>query len=83
MSYDLRRLRLHGLIRRIDGRHRYVLTEQGRAFAVLYTKLGERVIGPILNTDRPNAPPKNVRSLNTVGRCLDDTINHAGPAIAA
>jgi hypothetical protein len=58
MSYDLRRLRLHGLIRRIDGRHRYVLTEEGRTFAVLYTKLGERVVGPIFDTDRPNAPPQ-------------------------
>jgi hypothetical protein len=83
MSYDLRRLRLHGLVRRIDGRHRYVLTEQGRAFAVLYTKLGERVIGPIFDTDRPNAPPKLVRALNTIGRCLDDSIQHAGLAIAA
>jgi hypothetical protein len=83
MSYDLRRLRLHGLIRRIDGRHRYVLTEEGRTFAVFYTKLGERVVGPIFDTDRPNAPPKLVRALNTIGRCIDDSIHHAGLAIAA
>jgi hypothetical protein len=63
MSYDLRRLRLHGLIRRLEGRHRYVLTDQGRTFAVFYTKLGERVVGPIFDTERPNAPPQLVRAL--------------------
>jgi hypothetical protein len=83
MTYDLRRLRLHGLIRRLDGQHRYVLTEQGRKFAVFYTNLGERVVGPLFDTDRPNAPPKLVRALDTIGRCIDDSFDHAGLTMAA
>lgn len=83
MSYDLRRLRLHGLIRRLDGQHRYVLTEEGRNFAIFYTKLAQRVVGPLFDTDRPNAPPKLVRALDTIGRCIDDNFTDAGLAMAA
>jgi hypothetical protein len=43
MSYDLRRLRLKGLIARIDGSHRYVLTTYGRRVAYLMTKLQNRI----------------------------------------
>lgn len=83
MSYDLRRLRLHRLIRRIDGQHRYLLTDEGRKYALFYTRFGERVVGPMFDTDRPNAPPKLVRALDTIGRCIDDSFTHAGLAMAA
>lgn len=83
MSYDLRRLRLHGLIRRIPGRNRYVLTDDGLRFAVLYTKLGDRVVGPLFDTDRPNAPPRLRRALATVGRCIDASLTDAGLTMAA
>jgi len=43
MSYDLRRLRLKGLIVRIQGTHRYILTTYGRKVAYLMTKLQHRV----------------------------------------
>jgi len=43
MSYDLRRLRLKGLIVRIDGSHRYILTTYGRKVAYLMTKLHHRI----------------------------------------
>jgi hypothetical protein len=40
MTYDLRRLRLAGLIRRIEHTNKYVLTPDGIKFAVVfYTKL--------------------------------------------
>src|SRR5713226_8994243 len=42
-SYDLRRLRLKGLIARIDGRHIYVLTTYGRKVVYLMTKLQQRI----------------------------------------
>jgi hypothetical protein len=35
ISYDLRRLRLNGLIQRIAGTHRYELTAIGRRTALL------------------------------------------------
>ncbi len=43
MSYDLRRLRLKGLIARIDGKHLYVLTTYGRKVVYLMTKLQRRI----------------------------------------
>ena len=43
MSYDLRRLRLKGLIARVEGSHRYVLTTYGRRVAYLMTKLHNRI----------------------------------------
>ena len=38
MSYDLRRLRLHGIIERIEGTHRYRLSAAGMKTAFLYSR---------------------------------------------
>ena len=46
MTYDLRRLRLKGLIARLDGSHRYILTSYGRRVAMLITKLHHRLFNP-------------------------------------
>lgn len=46
MTYDLRRLRLKGLIARLDGSHRYILTTYGRRVAMLITKLHHRLFNP-------------------------------------
>jgi hypothetical protein len=43
MSYDLRRLRLKGLIARIEGKHTYILTTYGRKVVYLMTKLQHRI----------------------------------------
>jgi hypothetical protein len=39
MTYDLRRLRLNGVIRRLPHTNRYVLTADGTRLAVFYTKV--------------------------------------------
>ena len=49
MSYDLRRLRLHGLIQRIPGTHRYKLTTIGLRTALFYSRTFNRVIRPALS----------------------------------
>ncbi len=72
MSYDLGRLRCHGLIRRLHRQHRYVLTDEGRRFAVFYTKLGNRVVAPLFAADQPNAPPPLRRALTTIDRATSD-----------
>jgi len=46
MTYDLRRLRLKGLVIRLPHTNRYTLSESGIRFAVTYTKLGRRVLPP-------------------------------------
>ena len=43
MSYDLRRLRLKGMIARIAGTHTYILTTYGRKVVYLMTKLRQRI----------------------------------------
>jgi hypothetical protein len=48
MTYDLRRLRLHGLIRRIPGTHRYELTSQGLRIALFFTRSHARLLRPKL-----------------------------------
>ena len=43
MSYDLRRLRLKGVIARVEGTHLHLLTTYGRKVAYLMTKLQQRI----------------------------------------
>jgi hypothetical protein len=49
MSYDLRRLRLHGLIERIPRSHRYRLTPAGLKVALFYSRTYQQVIRPGLS----------------------------------
>jgi len=44
MSYDLRRLRLHGLIQRTPGTHRYHVTDTGLRHALFLTRVHDRPI---------------------------------------
>jgi hypothetical protein len=44
MSYDLRRLRLHGLIERLPKTHRYRLTAFGLKSALFYTRTYQRLL---------------------------------------
>lgn len=45
MTYDLRRLRLKGLIVRLPGTNRYILTTYGRRVALFFAKLDGRLFG--------------------------------------
>ena len=44
MTYEIRRLRLHGLIERIPDTHRYRVTDHGLAVAVFLTRVHNRLI---------------------------------------
>ena len=44
LTYDLRRLRLHGLIARPPGTHRYHVTARGLAIALFYTRAYARLL---------------------------------------
>jgi hypothetical protein len=59
MSYDLRRLRLHGLIERIPKTHRYQLTPFGRRTALFFTRVYSRVLRSGLARITPVAPAAN------------------------
>jgi hypothetical protein len=72
MSYDLRRLRLHGLIRRLPHSNTYVLTGEGIRVAVFYSKLQQRLLRPLLDADKPPAPAEVRRALTTLERAVNE-----------
>ena len=47
LSYQLRRLRLRGLIERVAGTNRYEVTESGQRAALFYVLSMSRVIRPL------------------------------------
>jgi hypothetical protein len=83
MTYDLRRLRLHGLIQRIPHTNTYTITPDGIRVAVFYTKLHHRLLGPLLEADRPPAPLEVRRALATIDRAITDYITNARLRTAA
>jgi hypothetical protein len=57
MTYDLRRLRLHGLIERIPHTNTYTLTPDGVRVAVFFRKVHDRVLQPLVDaSDQPPTP---------------------------
>ena len=77
MTYDLRRLRLHGLINRLPHTNTYVLTDEGVRVAVFYTKLRHRLLGPLLEADKPPAPIELRRALATIERLTGQYVTNA------
>jgi hypothetical protein len=77
MTYDLRRLRLNGLIRRIEHTHTYVLTPEGQRLAIFYTKVYNRLLRPLGAADQLQAPPGLRRALAVIDRHVDDYITKA------
>jgi len=57
MTYDLRRLRLHGLIARLPRSHRYRVTPEGLRTALFLTRVYARVLRPGLARIALLAPP--------------------------
>lgn len=68
MSYDLRRLRLHGLIERIPGSHRYHVTETGFRTALFLTRAHARLIRPGLAAALDKAPPASTALASALER---------------
>jgi predicted MarR family transcription regulator len=82
MTYDLRRLRLKGLIERIPRSNAHRITDDGLRFAVFYTKLHDRLLTPLLATDQLPAPPEVRHALNVLAQHTDRAIALARPHAA-
>ena len=83
VTYDLRRLRAHGLITRIPGTHRYQLTETAGDHAMLLTHLHTRLLQPgLAQLTDPNPPtPSALRTAaNAYQRALDKLTAETGLA---
>jgi hypothetical protein len=75
--YDLRRLRLNGLIVRLDHSNSYVLTPDGQRFAIFYTKIHNRVLRPLMAADQPPAPLPVRKALKILDHAVNDYIDEA------
>jgi len=50
LRYDLRKMKAHGLLQRIDQGYRYRLTEKGGRVSAMFVLFHKRVCGPLANT---------------------------------
>jgi predicted MarR family transcription regulator len=77
VSYDLARLRLNGLIERLEHTNTYVPTAEGQRVAVFYTKLHNRLLRPLLAANAPPAPPELRHALATIDSHIRGYIDDA------
>jgi Mn-dependent DtxR family transcriptional regulator len=72
MTYDLRRLRAHGLIQRIPGTFRYTITDTGHRHARFLTRVHDRIwrtgLANLQGTDSPT--PSRLRAARLVSASL-------------
>jgi hypothetical protein len=68
MTYDLRRLRLHGFIRRLPRTHRYEVTGQGLRIALFMSRTYARILRPGLAEIASPEPPSD----SALRRAFDD-----------
>ena len=83
MTYDLRRLRLHGLIERKAHTNTYTVTPDGLRVAIFYTKLHRRLLSPLLEANQPPAPIEIRRALATIDHTISDYVANARLGTAA
>jgi DNA-binding transcriptional ArsR family regulator len=81
MTYDLRRLRLHGLVERIPKSHRYRVTDFGFRAALLLTRSYLRLLRPGFAVLTPADPPMPSRLRNAVLH-VDHAIDSAWRCVA-
>jgi hypothetical protein len=83
ITYDLRRLRIHGLIQRIPHTFRYQVTPAGHRQALFLTRLTQRLLIPglaELTDPPPPPPPRGGAAARAYDAALDDLTRRAGLA---
>ena len=80
MTYDLRRLRVHGLIERIPHTHRYHLTDTGLRTAMFLTRVHDRFLPTGLAHLNDPADHRLARAEATYDKAINDLARHNGLA---
>jgi hypothetical protein len=75
MTYDLRRLRLHGLIERVPKTHRYQLTPAGATAALFYVRFYTRALRPAFSI--PSSTESGNPALLQLQRAVDRVLQEA------
>jgi predicted MarR family transcription regulator len=83
MSYDLGRLRLNGVIERMEGTNTYRVTTDGQRVAIFYTKIYNRLLRPLLAANAPPAPAPLRGALRTIDEHVNGYIDDARLQTAA
>jgi hypothetical protein len=86
MTYDLRRLRLHGIVERLPRTHRYRLTRDGIRVALLFTRAYARLLRPALSVDTPQTPSRRrdpaATALADLAHSFDRVFEHCSFRVA-
>ena len=77
MTYDLRRLRLHGLIERAPRSHRYTVTPEGLQTALFFTRAHVRFFRLTFALDGPIGPARATRAFVQATHAVDRLIEEA------
>ena len=80
ITYDLRRLRSHGLIERVPHSHRYKVTDQGLRDAMLLTRVHERFLPTALAHQADPHPNRLKAAAANYQRALDTLAEQNGLA---
>src|SRR5674476_472272 len=81
MTYDLRRLRTHGLIEKVAHTHRYQVTNHGLHTAMFLTRLHERLLPTgLAQLAERSTPHRLLTAATAYRRAIDDLSNEAGLA---
>ena len=65
MTYDLRRLRAHGLIERVPRTRRYTVTDTGLQHALLFTHAHDHLLRAGLAQVSDPSPPRPIQATST------------------
>ena len=76
MTYDLRRLRLHGLITRIPHSHRYRVTDTGLSTARYLSAIHDRLLPTGLAQLTANTPAGPLKTAARAYQHAIDTLTH-------
>ena len=81
MTYDLRRLRLHGVIEKIPCTHRYLLTREGMRVCLFMVKVHRRIfvngLSQMFDENYVAQPGSVARASRQMDRCIDKLVAEA------
>lgn len=77
MTYDLRRLRLKGLVQRVPRTNRYLLTPMGRRICLFMSKSYARIVRPNLHRLDPALPDDAIDRLRHTWRAFERALDSA------
>ena len=76
-TYDLRRLRLHGLIERVPCTHRYRITSLGARVAMLYVRIYARGVRPTASLPTSAGSRRGPQALERLDAALTNFLQEA------